>query len=142
MRHVAAADVSLRLPPAFRLQRRRGGLLRDAAAGWARPPQHGYVVLFGRRPLGASTDLRPQGARLVGMPTTCALPLFGHVARVGLATFVTGAERRADTSFVVVLDVPQNARWQLGAAALHVSRPGRDSLLAALATLRLRSATR
>ena len=68
---------------------------------------------------------------------TCAAPFAGRMAAVRSLYWVRSA-RPTETTFVAVTDIPVAGDTQLGAGVTSGSRAGRDTLLSALATLRLR----
>jgi hypothetical protein len=66
----------------------------------------------------------------------CAQSFDGRLSRLRRTLWVT-ASRGSDTTFVATTDVPLGGNLQLGAGVIASSRAGRDSLLSALASMRL-----
>ena len=66
----------------------------------------------------------------------CAHPFDGRLSRVR-RTFSTTASHPTDTIFIATTDVPLGGNLQLGAGVMASTRAGRESLLSALASLRL-----
>lgn len=127
---VPGTDLSLRIPPSYRLD--------DGPV----PP--GETTRSWRRADGAVLSVMPDG--IVGATFTvepsgpvgvsrreCTMRLVGYPAAIRRGTYPLAAAR--DTLFGAAVDVPLDATVQLGAAVLHASAAGRDSLMVALATL-------
>jgi len=109
------------------------GMCRPEAECWP-GPGGGSVSVAPEVPLQSSGWIAPSaGEALVGRPASCAEPVAGGRARVTRYAFARPGA--ADTSYVGTFDAPGGGGRQLGALALHRRAAGRDSLLAALATL-------
>jgi hypothetical protein len=126
---------TLRLPPSYAPDPLDAGAApaRQHQQGWT-GPGGGGVMLAPVLPSGSAFWIPPSaGEALVGRPASCAQPVAGSRARVTRYAFARPGA--ADTSYVVTFDAPGGGGRQLGALALHRRAAGRDSLLAALATL-------
>jgi hypothetical protein len=66
----------------------------------------------------------------------CAQSFDGRLSRLRRTLWVD-ATRASDTIFIATTDVPLGGDLQLGAGVIASSRAGRDSLLSALASMRL-----
>jgi hypothetical protein len=125
---------TLRLPPGYTPDPPAAGSpAAGQPQGWT-GPGGGSVSVAPEVPLQSSGWIAPSaGEALVGRPASCAQPVAGGRARVTRYAFARPGA--ADTSYVGAFDAPAGGGRQLGALALHRRAAGRDSLLAALATL-------
>jgi hypothetical protein len=125
---------TLRLPPGYTPDPPAAGSpAAGQPQGWT-GPGGGGVTVAPAVPLQSSGWIAPPpGEVLVDRPTSCAQPVAGGRARVTRYAFARPGA--ADTSYVGAYDAPAGGGRQLGALALHRRAAGRDSLLAALATL-------
>ena len=124
---------AVRLPPGYAPDPGGPAGAASRSRSWA-APDSGYVTAMLSTHLGGTFIIQPEGGAAAAV-RLCALPLFGRLARATLLSAVLPGGR--DTLFVVTLDAPVDARRELGAGAMHHRAGARDTLLAALATMRL-----
>jgi hypothetical protein len=125
---------TLRLPPGYTPDAPAAGAAPARQhQGWTGPGGGGVMLAPVMAPGSAFWIPPSEGEALVGRPASCAEPVAGGRARVTRYAFARPGA--ADTSYVGTFDAPGGGGRQLGALALHRRAAGRDSLLAALATL-------
>jgi len=81
-------------------------------------------------------SLLSHGCRSLAEEGSCAQSVDGRLSSVR-RTFWVLANRPADTIFIATTDIPLGGTRQLGAGVVAPTRVRRDSLLSALASLRL-----
>lgn len=127
---VPGTDLSLRIPPAYRLD--EGPVPPGETTRSWRRADGAVLSVMPDGIVGATLTVEPSGPVVVSR-RECGMRLVGYPAAIRRGAYALAGAR--DTLFGAAVDVPLDATVQLGAAVLHPSAAGRDSLVLTLATL-------